>query len=325
MVSGSYPAKILVTSGRHSKEIFVVLNVKSDAAGTLLPACTGNAGVPPIVRPTGPTEQFADLVLNCDPIATGVTSDVRITLNTVITSRSNDLLLLINEPAPFDQALGVNVFRGVRVGETQVIFPNVTLPLSQSANILRITNLQADASRLGISNTQIPTQARARIYLSTLPLRGPDQTLAFIQPGHTFTVLDSAGTAAPNLTAAGNGKLRFREDFANSFKRRNRGTTFATPNNLLSQNAPGAIYNTETGFYNPALPPGAAPDMGLATQGTRLVARFSNIPAGITISVSVNELGAASPKAQLVQADANGAGAFQAITGPYALRAGRHR
>jgi hypothetical protein len=51
-----------------------------------------------------------------------------------------------------------------------------------------------------------------------------------------------------------------------------------------TQNVPGAIYNTENGFTGAAQ--GAANPAGFATYGTRLVAHFTDIPAGVKLIVS---------------------------------------
>ncbi len=71
--------------------------------------CSVNSGVPPIVRAEGKTELMSDLIMNCTggtPTAAGVavpTVDIRLTLNTSVTSRMlgpglSEALLLIDEP-----------------------------------------------------------------------------------------------------------------------------------------------------------------------------------------------------------------------------------
>src|ERR1039458_10334053 len=57
-----------------------------------------------------------------------------------------------------------------------------------------------------------------------------------------------------------------------------------TPN----QNTPGAIYNSESNFVFPI--PGQNTYAGLADYGTRLKATFNNIPAGVSVYVSVNNV-----------------------------------
>jgi len=69
----------------------------------------------------------------------------------------------------------------------------------------------------------------------------------------------------------------------------------------------------ETGFYNPALPTPYT-NAGLADHGTRLMARFNNVPAGVALYVGVYENGATdtTSRVRLVSTDSNGAGAFSA-------------
>jgi hypothetical protein len=94
------------------------------------------------------------------------------------------------------------------------------------------------------------------------------------------------------------------------FSLRYNGTSIYTPT-ILNQNVPGANYNTESGFVstgtnnpspnNPPLGIGSGNNStgngalsnttgistaGIATQGTRLAAVFSNMPAGMTVSVA---------------------------------------
>jgi len=143
--------------------------------------------------------------------------------------------------------------------------------------------------------------------------------------------------------------LRFREGFASSFKRRNiavptpySADTAAVP---IAQDIPGGIvpathptlgslvglvgagvYNAvgqfgpfyaESGFYAPAVT-GTA---GLADHGTRLMARFNNVPAGIQLYVGIYEgssstsLTNTTSRVRLVSTDSNGAGTFSAVVG----------
>jgi hypothetical protein len=139
--------------------------------------------------------------------------------------------------------------------------------------------------------------------------------------------------------------VRFTEGFASAFKRRN-VAAFSNVNADASptperQNDPGAIYNTESGFYNPSptVVQGSANGLGtagLADHGTRLMARFANVPAGVSLFaslypvVSCSDCGTSSrPKitavynatnaglgaARLVSTDSNGAGAFSGAVG----------
>jgi hypothetical protein len=109
----------------------------------------------------------------------------------------------------------------------------------------------------------------------------------------------------------------------------------------VDQNVPGAIYNTETGFWNhgPLVISGSSNGLGiagLADHGTRLMARFANVPAGVSLFASLypvvscsdcgpsglpaitgvrNATSATLTQARLVSTDSNGAGAFSAVVG----------
>jgi hypothetical protein len=108
----------------------------------------------------------------------------------------------------------------------------------------------------------------------------------------------------------------------------------------VNQNTPGAIYNTESGFYNstPNVVVGSANGLsaaGLADHGTRLMARFANVPAGVALYASVypvrtcldcgtsgrpaitsivGSTTATTAAARLVTTDANGGGSFSRTT-----------
>ncbi|HEU0121549.1 MAG TPA: carboxypeptidase-like regulatory domain-containing protein [Bryobacteraceae bacterium] len=327
---GNYQASIVFNAGLQTATTTVLLQVTGTPADAAIPSCQMNPGVPPIVRDTGRAERLGDLVANCQGLTAPVTTDLYVALNTLIASRSNDVLALVDEPASTSQAIGTNVFRGERIGDSQVVFRNLYLPAMNGYSSIRVVNLYADASRHASAGTLIPAQIVSFARFSNLVATNAQQILGYLQPSHQFEIRNSSGQST-SLENANNGKLRFTEGFALSFKKRNEGVTFLTPGTLIPQPEPGTFYTTETGFYNPNLPPGTGIDMGLATQGTRLRAYFSNIPDGMSIEVSVQDSGAnpTSPKAQLVQTDANGAGAYQAISGagtpafaPVAIQAG---
>jgi len=222
------------------------------------------------------------------------------------------------------QVLGQNVFRGELAGGTQVVFRDVPLPARPSADtFLRIVNLRADASRVGVSTTAVENKVTALVRMSTVPVASPRQALGHVVPGHSFQLLNSSNAPSSSIAGAGTWKVRFVEGSYSNFKKRNFGSTIASPDTTGPQNIPGAIYNSETGFYNPNFPQINCIEMGTATQGTRLLARFTGIPAGMGLSVSVNEIGAApgAQKAQLIDADADGSGSYGPVSGPLAALA----
>ncbi len=252
-----------------------------------------------------------------------------------------------------------NVFQGRQTGPNTIVWLGVPIdpPGTNATRIIRITNVRANANQLGVSSTLIPTQIVMFISATgttSIPINQPQQTVAFITPGITglaaITRKDlvllqcssfNANLSSDNTRALQQGLstiLRFREGFASAFKRRNVSKpSGGLPIAPVAQNAPGAIYNTETGFYNPAFNTNGLGAAGLADHGTRLIARFNNIPAGVQLYVtafglittdtndniiqtlgyldSTSALNATNgPIVRAVTTDSNGAGSFSAAT-----------
>jgi hypothetical protein len=231
------------------------------------------------------------------------------------------------DPAATFQTGSYTAFRGARqVGnpENIVVWQGipVTPPGSNQTRTFRFTNIRANAAGLGSSQTLVPTQITAYISVfpsGTLPLDNPQQTIGYVQTGVLFDVRNCNNTAAvtvgsafqcrgvtaPTAVAA----LRFREGFQTAFKPR-----VIDPAQLSS--LPGQVFNSESGFVNPGVDPGLALGVGLATSGTRLAARFVNIPAGMTIFVSTGavastgslDLSSTGIGATLLSTDTAGAG-----------------
>jgi hypothetical protein len=257
-----------------------------------------------------------------------------------------------------------NVHQGRQSGANSIVWLGVPIdpPGSNATRIIRVTNVRANANQLGVSSTLIPTQIIMFVSATgttSIPINNPQQTVAFIQPGLSFSIRQvfanylqcvsfnrSAATDSTAALASGQGHgtvVRFAEGFASAFKRRNTAafTNADTAPTPIRQNDPGAIYNSESGFYNPTpnVVTGSANGLaaaGLADHGTRLMARFANIPAGIALYASVYPVTSATSgcaagfsacitgantsttsasgviQARLVTTDANGAGAFSA-------------
>jgi hypothetical protein len=115
---------------------------------------------------------------------------------------------------------------------------------------------------------------------------------------------ESYNTATSNTAPGGRAFLaRFSEGFPSSFKKRSIAAYAGadTSPNPPDQNVPNSVNNVETGFSRnvtgwtiwsgqaggSATNPNVA---GVATQGTRLMARFNNIPAGVALYASVYEI-----------------------------------
>jgi hypothetical protein len=258
-------------------------------------------------------------------------------------------------------AAPANVYQARQAGANQLVWLGVPIdpPGTTTTRIIRITNVRANANQLGVSSTLIPTQIVMFVSATSttsIPINNPQQTVAFIQPGLSFGLRTSVGLnylqcVSNNSGAATNSSssmsssrhiLRFTEGFASSFKRRNIAYTNADESPMpVAQNTPNNNFFTESGFYNPFVVSAAnntgglttnIAQAGLASQGTRLMARFTNVPAGIVLYASIYSVGSSSDTGpsgtaqvtsaqtasnsllRLVSTDANGGGSFSAVS-----------
>lgn len=270
----------------------------------------------------------------------------RVFLNTNVTSRLldgtwNEALLMIDEPAPADQWIctqadgcsilgtgeepGVdysttyNVWQGHHITGNTVSEGNtvewlgvpVDPPGTQATRVIRITNIRANAAQRGVGGGLIPSQLIAYISAtgtSFLPINNPQQVVAYVQDGLNFTAGHDSYLQCeyPDENYIG---LNYIERFATAFKRRNVSTSPGSPGAISAQDIPGNSYVTETGFYNPNFASTHnADEAGLASQGTRLLAQFNNIPTGVTLWVSDQEIDGTNQVQLVTGADSNGAG-----------------
>lgn len=171
-------------------------------------------------------------------------------------------------------------------------------PPGTNTRVIRMSNIRANASQLGVSSTLIPTQIVAFIQTSgqsLFQINNPTVTVGFVNPGlivsfrnaansgalgtngSTFLQCQSlnsalAGSSSTGTASTGSFVVRFQEGFASAFKRRN----FVPGVGILGNNAgintqadtspapqPQQFfdrqYNTETGFYQPAFGSAGAP------------------------------------------------------------------
>lgn len=206
---------------------------------------------------------------------------------------------------------GLRVFRftGVRVStlnaDSSAILGTIT---STSANIpVVITN----GARLALGNISnfVATSLRTADNSAVLPAQGA--TVPFIPL-----------TAFQQISV-----LRFRKLYATGFLPRIVGAPVsldAPPSVALSSQATvGTVFASETGFWNPAFPNNVTNGLGngglagLADQGTRLVARFANLPPGLLLYVDIYNGGAAinGRAARLTPVEAGPFAAAPATTG----------
>ena len=221
-----------------------------------------------------------------------------------------------------------NVYQGSQAAPNSISWLGVPIdpPGSTGVRIIRITNIRANANQLGVSSTLIPTQIVMFISVSgnsQVAINNPQQTVAYIQNGLNFSVFAGTTTSTSGVPVARQQcvsnnvglstdntstsfaqnrtlTLQFAENFASAFKVKG----------ALGQNTPGQLYNNESGFTNAAFAATGLANAGLADSGTKLIARFNNVPAGTVMYVTVNQLANSTggSTAKLITTDANGAG-----------------
>lgn len=169
------------------------------------------------------------------------------------------------------------------VGNNSLLFPNVTLPQGVQS-FVRIQNIRVLAP--SVSSTLLPQQVFE--VLSTNPtgtnvqpfaITNPQQLVGLVQPGLVFSTSTSA-VSFPQCISVDVTKLTkpaftmtFTEGFASSFKTQDQEAGVIPP-----------VAPTITGIGAVTVPPGTA------TNATRLIANFNNIPAGVNIFVSQTQL-----------------------------------
>ncbi len=242
----------------------------------------------------------------------------------------------INYAAPVPTTIA-NVYQGRQTGANSVTFLGVPIdpPGPGRTRVIRITNVRGNATQLGVTQTLVPRTVVMFVSVSgstSLPLSNPQQTVAFVQPGMDFHVLSSdsfgllsevtgqVGVRLNPCTSFSQMVLRFEEKFPSAFAPRGTpapGTNYDQDSSPApaKQDTPGGISFNESGFYNPSFPSGFGLNRaGLADAGTRLMATFNNIPAGVTVSVEIYERGVYPSRARLVATDSTGAGPFVAAS-----------
>jgi len=196
---------------------------------------------------------------------------------------------------------GKNVFQGIVSGNSVTFFgvPILAPGTTGISRTLRFTNIRANATALGGGSAAGTTPVVAQITVSNpaaLPISTPTPTVGFVQSGLTTGISSSLASLQQcnGVTRAFVSTLFFRENFGSSFKTRvvpgsgvNSGQGTGAP-----QNVPGTIYAAESNFILTAagLSSNGSATAGLADWGTRLKATFNNVPTGVRLFVSVNNV-----------------------------------
>ncbi|HUK15952.1 MAG TPA: hypothetical protein VLW65_06035 [Bryobacteraceae bacterium] len=208
----------------------------------------------------------------------------------------------IFNPAPV--AYAPNIFQGIVSGGSVTFFgvpvqPPVT---SGALRTFRITNVRVNANGI-TGGGPIPANAVAAIAISgstSIPVTNSTLTVGYISQSLNAFVTNTFSTSTTNLstnqirnqcssTTSSGGAIAFGTLNYTELQ----GTAFKPRGSL--QNIPGVIYNTESGLVIPGVngtssSTGTTNVAGYADWGTRLKAVFNNVPSGVSLWVSVNNL-----------------------------------
>ena len=208
-------------------------------------------------------------------------------------------------PSPYQTQ--PNVFIGQQTAANTITWTGIPLdpPGNIQTRIIRITNILADASQIGLSNTLTPSQvvlsfsvtgAQPPVLNNGYPAQ---QTVAFVEQGFLYSVPSATSlsqcSAHNGSLIGGTGTAQFdtsiqlRKGYTSSWLRRNVGLSQdgSIAPLTYSQNLLGYPYGTETGFYTPELFAGT-PELGLSDYGTRIRLSFQNIGTGARLFAPVS-------------------------------------
>jgi hypothetical protein len=302
----------------------VIVFAASASAQTTAVGCVANPGQTPILRDGGLAEIVGDVVLNCTPTGNGtdfsaVTANWQVFLNGPVTNGFTATSvpgLIVNE-----NFAAAHVYQGVLApGNTfSVLFAGVTIPAGTVATI-RITNIRiAVPAASGVAGLPTPVQEIVTTSpVGIVPITTPVQIVGYVQPSFEFSVTSctggSGGTTSfqqcisqPRTAGDLHFGIKFKELFPTAFKPVLPPGGEVTLPSLLAVNN-----NSETGLFFTAAD--ASYTREKATQGTRLIVKFTGIPDGVDIFVTDREIAGASASSTTItalnvpDADVNGAG-----------------
>jgi hypothetical protein len=204
-------------------------------------------------------------------------------------------------PSPYQSQPNVFVGKQITAKSLQWQIP-IDPPGVNLTRVIRLTNVRADASQLGVPTGFVPTEVKATVGIQgaePVAVAAPQQIVALGVAGADVSVTASnpilqcvphnASLVGGSGVAAFDFSTQIAEAFSYSFKNRNYGTEIfgvEFPEPLSEQNVPGFVYRTETGLYSPSLFT-AAPTLGLADFGTRIRVKFESLPAGVRLFVPI--------------------------------------
>jgi hypothetical protein len=189
---------------------------------------------------------------------------------------------------------GPNVFQGLVSGNSVTFFgvPVLSPVTTGASRTIRITNIRANATLLGGGSAAGPSPLLASIQVSgssSLTVTNPTPTVGFVQASLTTSASGSTGlNQCQSKTTASVNIVSFTENFGSAFKTRVNPTLTvgSGQGNGTGQNVPGQNITSESDFVLPV----TGGTAGLADFGTRLKATFNNVPAGVRLFVSVQNV-----------------------------------
>jgi hypothetical protein len=202
-----------------------------------------------------------------------------------------------------------NVYQGVKAGDNSLLWLNVPIVVPPATTqVIRITNVRANANQAySQGQTFIPQQITMFVTVTSsvsIPINNPTQVVAAVLKGLDFAVVkcsdDTSSTSVSGQQCVKRNEtdptatdhvmdalLKYSEGFDAAFKIRK---------SLLQDGANlGTLFNSsESGYINSGAnlavvaPYGLGSTIGFANTGTRLLARFANIPTGVLLFVTNN-------------------------------------
>jgi len=253
-------------------------------------SCKATA-VPTLARSEGIAEMVGDILLVCDGTvpAGGILANIRLRLTANITSNPlgsvSEATLVLDEgmvgSAKLFQGYGTgtggqNIYQAAKISDDEIEWAGVVLAASGTTfKTIRITNVRGNVQSRGDFAT---VYASINIVSPTsVPVDNNLLVVADTRPGLSFSVTAASykNCESPSATIG----LAFQEGFASAF--RPMGTAAS------SNTTPGGGYLNESGFNPTPLVQGTLTSLssiGQANQGTRLMARFKNVPSGVTLT-----------------------------------------
>jgi uncharacterized protein (TIGR03437 family) len=225
--------------------------------------------------------------------------------------------------SPYNGAPGhYNVFQATQIAVNAIEWAGVPLdaPGPGRVRTLRITNVRANLSLLANAVCLLPCEQFVMFVMPVGPtpisITNPQNAIGFIQTGLRFTVSPAVFPSFTPHNAAGpvtDFTITFAEGFSTVFKPR---TVAMRPDDTsanANQNIPGKVFASASGFYNSSFS-GTYAGAGLATQGTRLIAHFQSVPAGVSLFVTEKPTAASSTlRVQLVSTGPEGDGRYDPV------------